>query len=228
MRKTMAAAALAALATLLPAGAMADKGGKHHGHGKGHGNEHYKYEFQDWNGCKVEIKKTPGVYKEERKCKEGPAYYAPPVRYSQLPRVLPMPMPGLPSLACNRETIGGVLGGIAGAAVGSQFGKGDGQIAATIGGTLLGVLVGGSIGRSMDSADMGCVGQALEYAPPRQPVVWSNPGAGADYRVTPVRNFERDGSLCREYQTTVTIGGRRQNAYGTACRTPDGDWQLVK
>lgn len=32
---------------------------------------------------------------------------------------------------------------------------------------------------------------------------------------------------CREFNTTVTIGGVRQPAWGTTCLQPDGTWQLV-
>ncbi len=32
---------------------------------------------------------------------------------------------------------------------------------------------------------------------------------------------------CREVQTTVTIGGKPQQAYGTACRQPDGSWRFT-
>jgi hypothetical protein len=30
---------------------------------------------------------------------------------------------------------------------------------------------------------------------------------------------------CREYQTTITIGGKDEKAYGRACRQPDGTWK---
>ncbi|MEE8203551.1 MAG: hypothetical protein V3R74_07315, partial [Alphaproteobacteria bacterium] len=33
---------------------------------------------------------------------------------------------------------------------------------------------------------------------------------------------------CREYQTTVNVGGQVEQAYGTACRQPDGSWQIVQ
>jgi hypothetical protein len=36
-----------------------------------------------------------------------------------------------------------------------------------------------------------------------------------------------DQSYCREYNRTVHIGGQIQNAYGTACLQPDGDWVIV-
>lgn len=35
------------------------------------------------------------------------------------------------------------------------------------------------------------------------------------------------GRQCREFLQTVTIGGRTEQAYGTACRQPDGSWEIV-
>lgn len=35
------------------------------------------------------------------------------------------------------------------------------------------------------------------------------------------------GRYCREFQQTVSIGGRTEQAYGTACRQPDGAWEVV-
>jgi hypothetical protein len=32
---------------------------------------------------------------------------------------------------------------------------------------------------------------------------------------------------CREYATTAEIGGRMQRVIGTACRQPDGSWQVI-
>jgi hypothetical protein len=32
---------------------------------------------------------------------------------------------------------------------------------------------------------------------------------------------------CREYQATMTIDGRPQPVYGTACLQPDGSWRIV-
>jgi len=36
-----------------------------------------------------------------------------------------------------------------------------------------------------------------------------------------------DGRYCREYQTTITVEGRPQPSYGTACLGPDGAWRIV-
>jgi surface antigen len=127
---------------------------------------------------------------------------------------------------CDRETLGAVLGGVAGGVIGSQVGKGSNRTVATIGGAVIGVIVGGAIGRSMDQVDQACIGQALEQAPVGQSVSWTNPDGG-QYRVTPVRTYQAaDGRYCREYQTFATIGGRQEQVYGTACRQPDGSWQV--
>ena len=32
---------------------------------------------------------------------------------------------------------------------------------------------------------------------------------------------------CREYTKTVSVGGRAEQAYGTACYRPDGSWEIV-
>lgn len=38
------------------------------------------------------------------------------------------------------------------------------------------------------------------------------------------RNYD---DYCREYTRTVYIGNRQQEAYGTACLQPNGDWKIV-
>lgn len=127
---------------------------------------------------------------------------------------------------CNRETLGALLGGAAGAAAGTQIGSGSGKTAAIIGGTVIGFLVGGSIGRAMDQVDQYCVGQALEYAPDGSDITWVGADSG-HYRVAPQRTFQQGEAYCREYTATATIGGRREQTYGTACRQPDGAWKLM-
>ena len=31
---------------------------------------------------------------------------------------------------------------------------------------------------------------------------------------------------CREFQQTIVIGGRLEQAYGTSCQQPDGSWRI--
>jgi surface antigen len=147
--------------------------------------------------------------------------------YQQQPvDVYDVPDVGIQLGHCDREALGAVLGGVAGGVIGSQVGKGSTRTVTTIGGAVIGVIVGGAIGRSMDRVDQACIGQALEQAPAGQSVAWTNPDGG-QYQVTPVRTYEAgDGRYCREYQTSAIIGGRKEKVYGTACRQPDGSWQV--
>ncbi|MGE5548350.1 MAG: glycine zipper 2TM domain-containing protein [Solirubrobacterales bacterium] len=154
-----------------------------------------------------------------------------PVYHRSVPVARGLPY-GFNRGTCDRGLIssemgGNLIGGVAGGLVGSRFGRGSGRTAATIGGTIIGVLVGGSVGRSMDAVDQGCVAGALDYVPDRRPIAWAG-DSGESYRVMPVNSFERQGQYCREYQATAVIGGRRQQTYGTACRQPDGQWEIVE
>ena len=122
---------------------------------------------------------------------------------------------------------GAALGGLAG----SQIGGGRGQLAATAAGALLGGLLGSEVGKSLDRADeiyMARTTQdALERKPTGQVAEWTNPDSGHRGTITPVETYQRDdGRYCREFQQTVTVGGRTEQAYGTACRQPDGTWQI--
>ena len=132
----------------------------------------------------------------------------------------------------EKETLGGLLGAAGGGLLGSQFGHGSGQLAATAAGTLLGALVGSNIGRSMDEVDRLKAEQAYNHAtaaPIGETITWNNPKTQNYGSVTPVREGTSSAGLyCREFQQTVTIGGRSEHAYGTACRQPDGSWKMVQ
>jgi surface antigen len=70
--------------------------------------------------------------------------------------------------------------------------------------------------------------QALENTPSGKPVAWQNPDNGHAGTITPTRTYQTaQGAYCREYQQTVTIDGKKENSYGTACRQPDGSWRIV-
>lgn len=69
---------------------------------------------------------------------------------------------------------------------------------------------------------------ALENNPTDQAADWVNPDTGRAGAVVPVRTYtDSRGQVCREFITTITIGGEQQQGYGTACRQPDGTWQIV-
>jgi surface antigen len=99
-------------------------------------------------------------------------------------------------------------------------------------GTLIGAFAGRSVGQSLDRADKLYAKNAYQqaqYAPVGQPIHWSNPRSGNSGTVTPVRegSHQATGEYCREYQTTINVGGQSQSAYGTACRQPDGSWKVI-
>ncbi|MDW7711274.1 MAG: RT0821/Lpp0805 family surface protein [Deferrisomatales bacterium] len=132
------------------------------------------------------------------------------------------------SYSGGKELLGNVIGGAVGGVLGAQIGGGTGRTAAVVGGTVLGLLVGGSVGRSMDAADRLAVGHTLETAPTRTVVAWQNPDSGTRYEVTPLATYEAAGRYCREYTATALVAGQRQQIYGTACRQPDGTWEVVR
>ncbi len=139
---------------------------------------------------------------------------------------------GCASDAGQKQTFGTILGGVGGAVAGSQFGSGGGQLAMTAIGTLLGAYVGSEVGSSLDRADQlaaqGAENQAYN-APIGETIQWNNPDSGNYGSVTPIRDGTdtASGQYCREYQTTVTVGGQTQDAFGTACQQPDGSWKIV-
>lgn len=122
---------------------------------------------------------------------------------------------------------GGLLGGIAGGIAGSQIGGGSGQVAAIIGGTILGAALGGYVGGYMDRMDQTQVNHTLETQPTGHTSEWKNPDSGYKYEVTPVNTYQKpSGQYCREFVTQVEVGGQTEQAYGTACRMPDGSWKV--
>ena len=131
----------------------------------------------------------------------------------------------------TKQTIGALGGAAAGGLLGAQFGKGSGKLAATAAGVLIGALIGSEIGRSMDEVDRMKAEQAYNQAataPIGQTIAWDNPNTGNYGSVVPTREGTNrsTGEYCREFQQTVVIGGREEDAYGVACRRPDGSWEI--
>lgn len=74
------------------------------------------------------------------------------------------------------------------------------------------------------------------YAPPPPPVViYREPAPQIVYAqpqvsAVPASPVYTDpmGRTCREYQTTLSVGGTGQPGYGTACLQADGSWRIVR
>lgn len=133
--------------------------------------------------------------------------------------------------AGNKELIGGASGAVLGGIAGAQVGGGSGQRWATGAGVLLGALLGSEVGKSLDKADRAYAGQAnttAHEAAIGETVNWNNPDSGNYGTVTPTRDgYSSAGRYCREYQQTIVVGGREEQAYGTACQQPDGSWEVI-
>lgn len=129
----------------------------------------------------------------------------------------------------NKRMVGAVTGAAIGGLLGAHMGHGSPVGAAM--GVFIGGLIGHEIGRSMDEADRARAQQAMgraQDAPIGETIQWNNPENGHSGTYTPVRDgTSAAGRYCREFQQTVTIGGKTERAYGTACRQPDGSWQIV-
>jgi surface antigen len=207
------ALALAASLSLAAAPALADGKGKGKGKGKHHrDDDDHRVEVIHYHAGQGPPPWAP-AHGYRRKHEHGRVVYAAPY--------------GITTGICDRTLLGAALGGAAGGLIASEVARGEHRAAAIAGGAVLGILLGGSIGNAMDQLDERCVGQVLEHAGSDQTVTWRNPDSGASYQVTPTRTWQEEGRYCREYTTTVRIDGRPQQAYGTACRQPDGSWERL-
>lgn len=128
-----------------------------------------------------------------------------------------------------KTTIGAVGGGALGGLIAGAAGGSAGTIVAS---TLGGIIVGGVIGKLLDDRDKRLAAEAsqnaLETAPSGRSVTWRNPDNEHSGAVTPVKTYQTpSGTYCREYEQIVTVDGKREKVYGTACRQPDGSWRNV-
>jgi surface antigen len=124
---------------------------------------------------------------------------------------------------------GGMVGSAAGGLIAAAI---DDSPAAIIGGVLLGGLLGGALGNALDQRDkelaMRQAQQTFEHGRTGQAGGWSNPDTGHYGSITPTRTYQdASGRYCREYQQTIVVEGEKHEAYGTACRQPDGSWKIT-
>ena len=117
--------------------------------------------------------------------------------------------------------------------LGSQIGGDKGQLAPTAAGTLLGAYLGSEVGKSLGRTDRlyaeDAVQKSLGTSPARQTSRWSNTDTGHTGTFTPVNTYRSaDGLQCRDYDQSITIDGRTDDVYGTACLTDGGSWRIVE
>ena len=98
-------------------------------------------------------------------------------------------------------------------------------------GTFIGRLVSEAFAIRLNVADQQAQREAAYYALETQRsgvrVDWRNLASGHYGYIQPVRTYTNaQGQACREFLIDVRVGTARQNVTGSACRQPDGSWQL--
>ncbi len=136
--------------------------------------------------------------------------------------------------ACDsqNELAGTVIGATVGGVVGDQFGDGSGNKVATAVGAMVGAYVGQRLGAQLDETSRLRANAAAQRAlSTGEEIYWENPnnaGGAASGSFIPKRSgVTASGRECREYTTTIIVGGREEQGYGTACLSPSGDWEVV-
>ena len=132
----------------------------------------------------------------------------------------------------NKATTGAALGAITGTALAYGLGKDSSKKNLwLIAGAAAGGLIGNNIGAKLDERDRLLLGetlqQTMEHGPTNSVGSWNNPDSGNSGTVTPTQTMiSANNQPCREFTTTVNIGGELSQAYGTACRQNDGSWKI--
>ncbi|HET8700031.1 MAG TPA: RT0821/Lpp0805 family surface protein [Gammaproteobacteria bacterium] len=128
---------------------------------------------------------------------------------------------------CNRDAIGAVVGGVVGGAIANRVAD-ENRAVATIIGAAAGALIGRKIGAELDERDRDCVGHALEIGSAGRMVVWTNEATGVRYELAPGADRVRNGSVCREFTLAAAAHGEQSSRRGLACRSREGQWQVVQ
>ena len=249
MRRFGIIIALSVLAVvfLINTAAAGDRRGRRHGI-----KRHHKYKSQRQHRAQRHRKwrrhhRRPRTIVRHRYW-YGPSFVA-PVWYGYPvwsgPRVIYRPYPReryvyrSPDYGCaayisnnDNEVLGSVIGAISGGVIGHQLGRGSGRGLATFAGTILGSVIGSQIGRDLDDAERLKLASATQYALENQRsgtrTVWDNPDRRVCGVVVPKPAFKNEiNQYCREFQQSIVVGGKKQSAYGTACRQPDGQWKIA-
>ena len=133
---------------------------------------------------------------------------------------------------------GALLGGL----LGYGLGKGHrNKSKAILGGVIAGAIAGDFIGQKLSAASQQAhtkpVAHTLEYSPPGTANSWNNHDAyqAEQGRVQVTKSYQQprqlgqyEGRYCREFIQEIRVGNQVQQGYGTACRQPDGSWEMIK
>ncbi|MEO5340098.1 MAG: glycine zipper domain-containing protein [Magnetococcus sp. MYC-9] len=129
---------------------------------------------------------------------------------------------GCQNMAQQGAGVGALGGGLAGSLLGNPKNRAQNALI----GAAVGGLVGYAVGNEMDKNDRNKLSHTLETAPSRQATTWVNPDTRAEYTVVPQPAYQSEGRQCRQAEIASVIDGRRETVLKTACRRPDGQWEI--
>lgn len=137
------------------------------------------------------------------------------------------------STAPSKQQTGAGVGAALGAALGYGLGKGhhNKELAIALG-AIFGAIAGDYVGAQMDERDRLMAAQNLQYSlelhPDGTTSTWQNPNSGNSGFSYPTKtSITTDGTPCREFTSTIIVGGEKHQGYGTACRQADGSWKII-
>ncbi|MBF0126017.1 MAG: glycine zipper 2TM domain-containing protein [Magnetococcales bacterium] len=127
----------------------------------------------------------------------------------------------------NKAQQGAGIGALGGGLAGSLLGRSKNREQNALIGAAVGGLLGYAIGNEMDKNDLAQLNRTLETTPSRKTTSWVNPDTRAEYAVTPQAAYQdHSGRDCRQAEIVSTINGKRETVVKTACRRPDGRWDI--
>jgi len=221
--RTLFLTASAALA--LTTGAMAQGGPGPNDDPNGYYSQSDHSGYYDRDGHYQRFGGGNGGYDQDGPQNGGPGYGPPPdngpppINYEQ----------GRYEENCHRgnNAAGTLFGAIAGGLIGGAASHGNGG--AVAGGVILGGLFGNTISRDLDCDDHryalnvyssglnGRIGERTE---------WRNDQNGDYGYFTPLREYYRGRTICRDFTTVTYRHGEASTRTGTSCRASDGEWRF--
>ncbi len=132
----------------------------------------------------------------------------------------------------SKQQTGSVAGAVLGAALGYGLGQDHADKELAIGlGLLFGAIAGDYLGKQLDDRDRLMAAQNLQYSlelnPDGTTSSWQNPNSGHHGSSFPTNTaVAQNGTPCREFTSKIVVGGKEEQAYGTACRQSDGSWKI--
>ncbi|NGZ07350.1 MAG: glycine zipper 2TM domain-containing protein [Magnetococcales bacterium] len=126
----------------------------------------------------------------------------------------------------NKAQQGAGIGALGGGLAGSLLGPSKNKEQNALIGAAIGGVLGYTVGNEMDKNDRAKLNQVFETVPSRQTTTWVNPDTRTEYAVTPQPAYQVDGRECRQAEIASVINGKRETVVKTACRRPDGRWEI--